>query len=89
VPACREQGKVVESTTLRQSPKDAEWLTKLRCYTAATPLQPPGSPTTTVSVVDHSQVDESAASSHTLGLSESCVEKSTEAHVNSLSGDNA
>ncbi|KAG2038897.1 hypothetical protein BDR03DRAFT_917757 [Suillus americanus] len=36
VPACREQGKVVKSTTLRQSPKDNEWLTKLRCYPAAT-----------------------------------------------------
>ncbi|KAG2038139.1 major facilitator superfamily domain-containing protein [Suillus americanus] len=45
VPACREQGKVVKSTTLRQSPKDTQWLAKLRCYSAATRLLPPGSPT--------------------------------------------
>ncbi|KAG2034725.1 hypothetical protein BDR03DRAFT_964360 [Suillus americanus] len=49
VPACREQGKMVKSTTLRQSPKDTEWLTKLRCYPAATTLLPPGSPTPMVS----------------------------------------
>jgi len=46
VPVCRKQGKVVKSTMLRQSLKDTEWLTKLWCYTAATPLRPPGSPTT-------------------------------------------
>ncbi|KAG2043785.1 hypothetical protein BDR03DRAFT_995880 [Suillus americanus] len=32
VAACRELGKVVKNTTLQQSPKDTEWLTKLRCY---------------------------------------------------------
>ncbi|KAG2040230.1 hypothetical protein BDR03DRAFT_949393 [Suillus americanus] len=45
VPACREQGKVVKSTALPQSPKDTEWLTKLRCYPAATTLLPLGFPT--------------------------------------------
>jgi hypothetical protein len=40
VPACREQGKVVRSTTLRQSPEDTQWLTNLRCYSAPTPGVP-------------------------------------------------
>ncbi|KAG2038290.1 hypothetical protein BDR03DRAFT_955082, partial [Suillus americanus] len=38
--ACREQGKVVKNTTLRQTPKDTQWLAKLRCYSAATRLLP-------------------------------------------------
>jgi hypothetical protein len=53
VPACCEQGKVVESTTLRQSPKDTEWLTKLWCYMAANLLWPPGSPTTVSRTAHH------------------------------------
>ncbi|KAG1842375.1 hypothetical protein DFJ58DRAFT_56109 [Suillus subalutaceus] len=43
----RARQEVVKSTTLRQSPKDTEWLAQLRCYSAATRLLPPGSPTPT------------------------------------------
>jgi hypothetical protein len=32
--AWRAKQEVVKITTLRQSPEDTKWLTKLRCYTA-------------------------------------------------------